>query len=88
MRNAVRVQSTPHRHTSPLPLPTSHTPPSLSLLAGIKLILKVCLADHFDMFPTLITTDGPCMIDRRLGIHGHPLEIQVGQGAGGDGGGE
>eukprot|EP00897_Mesotaenium_endlicherianum_P001505 jgi/Mesen1/1382/ME000013S00875 len=43
---------------------------------GIKLILKVCLADHFDMFPTLITTDGPCMIDRRLGIHGHPLEIQ------------
>ncbi|GJP51016.1 hypothetical protein CLOM_g10170 [Closterium sp. NIES-68] len=43
---------------------------------GIKLILKVCLADHFDMFPTLITTDGSCMIDRRLGIHGHPLEIQ------------
>ena len=44
---------------------------------GIRLIIEICLADHFDMFPTLITTDGSCMIDRRLGIHGHPLEIQV-----------
>ncbi|CAK9225447.1 unnamed protein product [Sphagnum troendelagicum] len=44
---------------------------------GIKMILKVCLADGFDMFPTLLVTDGPCMIDRRMGIHGHPLEIQA-----------
>lgn len=44
---------------------------------GIKMILKVCLADGFDMFPTLLVTDGSCMIDRRMGIHGHPLEIQV-----------
>lgn len=44
---------------------------------GIKMILKVCLSDGFDMFPTLLVTDGSCMIDRRLGIHGHPLEIQV-----------
>ncbi len=44
---------------------------------GIKMIMKVCLADGFDMFPTLLVTDGPCMIDRRMGIHGHPLEIQV-----------
>ena len=29
------------------------------------------------MFPTLLVTDGSCMIDRRMGIHGHPLEIQV-----------
>eukprot|EP00250_Pteridium_aquilinum_P017759 c23773_g2_i1 orf=355-2385(-) len=43
---------------------------------GIKLILKLCLADGFDMFPTLLVTDGSCMIDRRMGIHGHPLEIQ------------
>ncbi|KVH89680.1 alkaline/neutral invertase A, mitochondrial-like [Cynara cardunculus var. scolymus] len=44
---------------------------------GIRLILKLCLADGFDMFPTLLVTDGSCMIDRRMGIHGHPLEIQA-----------
>eukprot|EP00898_Chlorokybus_atmophyticus_P005877 jgi/Chlat1/6290/Chrsp44S09054 len=57
---------------------------------GIKLILKhsflmsnlpranlqICLADGFDMFPTMLTTDGCCMVDRRMGIDGHPLEIQ------------
>lgn len=43
---------------------------------GMKLILKLCLTDGFDMFPTLLVTDGSCMIDRRMGIHGHPLEIQ------------
>ncbi|KAE8693024.1 Detected protein of confused Function [Hibiscus syriacus] len=41
------------------------------------MILKLCLADGFDMFPTLLVTDGSCMIDRRMGIHGHPLEIQA-----------
>ncbi|KAG2672374.1 hypothetical protein I3760_13G037100 [Carya illinoinensis] len=44
---------------------------------GIKMILKLCIADGFDMFPTLLVTDGSCMIDRRMGIHGHPLEIQA-----------
>ncbi|KAL2634221.1 hypothetical protein R1flu_005700 [Riccia fluitans] len=44
---------------------------------GMKMILKLCLADGFDMFPTLLVTDGSCMIDRRMGIHGHPLEIQA-----------
>lgn len=44
---------------------------------GIKLIMNLCLSDGFDMFPTLLVTDGSCMIDRRMGIHGHPLEIQV-----------
>ncbi|KAH9313130.1 hypothetical protein KI387_028165, partial [Taxus chinensis] len=42
----------------------------------IKLILKLCFADGFDMFPTLLVTNGSCMIDQRMGIHGHPLEIQ------------
>eukprot|EP00898_Chlorokybus_atmophyticus_P008396 jgi/Chlat1/8558/Chrsp82S07980 len=42
---------------------------------GIRLILKL-LADEFDMFPTMLVTDGCCMIDRRMGIDGHPLEIQ------------
>lgn len=44
---------------------------------GIRLILNLCLRDGFDMFPTLLVPDGSCMIDRRMGIHGHPLEIQV-----------
>ncbi|KAM0019488.1 putative six-hairpin glycosidase superfamily, glycosyl hydrolase family 100 [Helianthus debilis subsp. tardiflorus] len=49
----------------------------IDVQTGIKMILKLCLADGFDMFPTLLVTDGPCMIDRRMGIHGHPLEIQA-----------
>ncbi|KAL3538306.1 hypothetical protein ACH5RR_001672 [Cinchona calisaya] len=44
---------------------------------GMKLILNLCLSDGFDMFPSLLVTDGSCMIDRRMGIHGHPLEIQA-----------
>lgn len=44
---------------------------------GIRLVLNLCLSDGFDMFPTLLVTDGSCMIDRRMGIHGHPLEIQA-----------
>ncbi|KAK9725409.1 hypothetical protein RND81_05G141500 [Saponaria officinalis] len=44
---------------------------------GIRLILKLCLTNGFDMFPTLLVSDGSCMIDRRMGIHGHPLEIQA-----------
>lgn len=44
---------------------------------GIRLIMNLCLTDGFDMFPTLLVTDGSCMIDRRMGIHGHPLEIQA-----------
>ncbi|MBA0819814.1 hypothetical protein Gohar_025502 [Gossypium harknessii] len=48
----------------------------IDVQTGIRMILRLCLADGFDMFPTLLVTDGSCMIDRRMGIHGHPLEIQ------------
>jgi hypothetical protein len=44
---------------------------------GIRLIMEICLANRFDMYPTLLVPDGACMIDRRMGIYGHPLEIQV-----------
>ncbi|MDF5721592.1 MAG: glycoside hydrolase 100 family protein [Rhizonema sp. PD37] len=44
---------------------------------GIRLIMELCLATRFDMYPTLLVPDGACMIDRRLGISGYPLEIQV-----------
>ena len=43
---------------------------------GIVLILKLCLADRFDMYPTMLVPDGAFMIDRRMGVYGHPLEIQ------------
>lgn len=43
---------------------------------GIMRILKLCLADRFDMYPTLLVPDGAFMIDRRMGVAGHPLEIQ------------
>ena len=49
----------------------------MDVQTGIKLILNLCLSDGFDMFPSLLVTDGFCMIDRWMGIHGHPLEIQV-----------
>ncbi|KAK6936174.1 Glycosyl hydrolase family 100 [Dillenia turbinata] len=49
----------------------------IDIQTGIKMILKLCLADGFDMFPTLLVTDGSCMIDRPMGNHGHPLEIQA-----------
>lgn len=44
---------------------------------GIRLIMELCLVTRFDMYPTLLVPDGACMIDRRMGISGHPLEIQV-----------
>ncbi|KAL8477658.1 hypothetical protein ACS0TY_029818 [Phlomoides rotata] len=50
---------------------------------GIKLILNLCLSDGFDMFPSLLVTDGSCMIHRHMGIHSHPLEIQVMENTGG-----
>jgi len=45
--------------------------------AGIKLILDLCLVHRFSMYPTMLVPDGACMIDRRLGVYEHPLEIQV-----------
>ncbi|CAK9233471.1 hypothetical protein BDL97_07G110300 [Sphagnum fallax] len=43
---------------------------------GMRLILELCLSDGFDTFPTLLCADGCCMIDRRMGIYGYPIEIQ------------
>ncbi|MCO5611228.1 hypothetical protein L7F22_065479 [Adiantum nelumboides] len=44
---------------------------------GMRLILSICLAEGFDTFPTLLCADGCCMIDRRMGIYGSPIEIQA-----------
>ena len=45
--------------------------------AGIKLILDICLVHRFAMYPTMLVPDGAFMIDRRMGVYEHPLEIQV-----------
>ncbi|MFW6375402.1 MAG: glycoside hydrolase 100 family protein [Guyparkeria sp.] len=44
---------------------------------GIRLILELCLPPRHEMLPTLLVPDGAFMIDRRLGVYGHPLDIQV-----------
>ena len=44
---------------------------------GLHLILQLCLSSQFEMSPTLLVPDAACMIDRRMGIDGHPLEIQA-----------
>ncbi|KAF5742603.1 hypothetical protein HS088_TW09G00654 [Tripterygium wilfordii] len=49
----------------------------IDVQTGIKMIPRLCLADGFEMFPTLLVTDDSCMIDHCMGIHDHPLEIQV-----------
>lgn len=43
---------------------------------GIRLIMELCLVARFDMYPTLLVPDGASMIDRRMGLYGHPLDIQ------------
>ncbi|KAF5943045.1 hypothetical protein HYC85_020687 [Camellia sinensis] len=44
---------------------------------GMQLILNLCLSEGFDTFPTLLCADGCCMIDRRMGVYGYPIEIQA-----------
>ena len=43
----------------------------------IRQILHLMLRESFEDFPTLLVPDGSFMIDRRMGVYGHPLEIQV-----------
>ncbi|PKA53104.1 Alkaline/neutral invertase CINV2 [Apostasia shenzhenica] len=44
---------------------------------GMRLILGSCISEGYDTFPTLLCSDGCCMIDRRMGIYGYPIEIQA-----------
>lgn len=44
---------------------------------GLRYILELYLEERFEMFPTVLTPDGSFMIDRRMGVAGHPLEIQA-----------
>ena len=44
---------------------------------AVHLILELVTFTWVDTFPTLLVSDGSFMIDRRLGVYGYPLEIQV-----------
>ncbi len=44
---------------------------------GLQAILALCLKGSFEIYPTLLVPDASFMIDRRMGVHGHPLEIQA-----------
>jgi len=52
----------------------AHTPEVQRVL---RMILSLCLQSRFEVFPTLLVPDGSFMIDRRMGVNGHPLEIQA-----------
>jgi len=39
--------------------------------------LELVLTGSFEVLPTLLVPDGSCMIDRRMGVYGHPLEVQA-----------
>ncbi len=44
---------------------------------GLQNILDILLRDSFEIYPTILTPDGCFMIDRRMGVYGHPLEVQA-----------
>ena len=44
---------------------------------GIRAILQLALVGSFELFPTLLVPEGSFMIDRRMGVYGHPLEVQA-----------
>jgi hypothetical protein len=44
---------------------------------AIRLILELCLAARFDMYPAMLVPDGSYMIDRRMGVYGYPFDIQA-----------
>jgi len=43
---------------------------------GIRQILSLYLKESFETSPAMLVPDGSFMIDRRMGVYGHPLEIQ------------
>ena len=44
---------------------------------AVRRVLHTYLRPQFEMLPSLLVPDGASMIDRRLGVYGHPLDVQV-----------
>ncbi len=43
---------------------------------AMRMILELCLTNQFEMFPTMLVPDGAYTIDRRMGVHGYPIDVQ------------
>jgi len=50
---------------------------SPELQESIRLTLRLYLRESFESAPTMLVPDASFMIDRRMGVYGHPLEIQA-----------
>jgi len=50
---------------------------STTIQESIRLTLNLYLRESFESSPTMLVPDGAFMIDRRMGVYGHPLEIQA-----------
>jgi glycogen debranching enzyme len=44
---------------------------------SIRCTLELYLKESFEMSPVMLVPDASFMIDRRMGVYGHPLEIQA-----------
>ncbi|RMD80676.1 MAG: alkaline invertase, partial [Gammaproteobacteria bacterium] len=44
---------------------------------ALALVLELALLPRFEMRPTLLVPEAGYLIDRRLGVYGHPLDVQV-----------
>lgn len=44
---------------------------------SIRSIMELYLKESFETSPAMLVPDGSFMIDRRMGVYGHPLEIQA-----------
>lgn len=54
-------------------LELAHSP---AFQKGMRQILQLYLKESFETSPAMLVPDGSFMIDRRMGVSGHPLEIQ------------
>ncbi len=45
--------------------------------SALRRVLSFYLRDQFEMLPSLLVPDGSSMIDRRMGVYGHPFDVQA-----------
>lgn len=48
-----------------------------SVRSALERVLRFYLREQFEMLPSLLVPDGSSMIDRRMGVYGHPLDVQA-----------
>lgn len=44
---------------------------------AMEQLVSTWLADRFEMVPTILVPDAASMIDRRMGVNGHPIDVEV-----------